>query len=80
VGYCGVNTCRPDPELIDAYLQNGIPVGIKDLIQEFGTIFQEPSSLPPSRQYDHSISFLPNAIPVNCRLYRYSPEQKDEIE
>jgi hypothetical protein len=36
--------------------------------------------LPPSRTYDHSIAILPNALPVNCRPYRYSPEQKDEIE
>jgi hypothetical protein len=26
------------------------------------------------------IPLLPNATPVNCRPYRYSPTQKDEIE
>jgi hypothetical protein len=66
--------------LDDQYLVNGIPAQIKDLIQEFDAIFQTLSSLPPSRQYDHSISPLPNYAPVNCRPYVYSLEQKDEIE
>jgi hypothetical protein len=70
---------QPSP-FIEDYLLNGIPLEIKDLIQVFGTIFQEPSTLPPSRLYDHSITLLPNAAPVNCRPYRYSSEQKDEIE
>jgi hypothetical protein len=46
----------------------------------YESIFEEPKDLPPSRQYDHSISLLPNTAPLNCRPYRYSPEQKDEIE
>jgi hypothetical protein len=58
----------------------GIPDQIKALILEYNPIFQEPSSLPPSRQYDLSIALLPNSSPVNTRSYRYSPDQKDEIE
>jgi hypothetical protein len=38
------------------------------------------TTLPPSMQYDHSITLLPNAILVNYRPYRYSPEQKYDIE
>jgi hypothetical protein len=66
--------------LVANYLQHGIPSEIKDPIHEYGTIFQETTTLSPSRLYYHSITLLPNAIPVNCRYYRYSPEQKDEIE
>jgi hypothetical protein len=66
--------------LLDDYLLKGIPSTIKDLIQEFGHIFQTPAALPPQRLYDHSISLLPNSAPVNSRPYRYSPKQKDEIE
>ena len=29
---------------------------------------------------DHEIHLIPRAVPVNCRPYRYSPLQKDEIE
>jgi hypothetical protein len=66
--------------LVDDYLLAGIPDQIKQLIHKYGNIFQEPTALPPSRLYDHSITLLPNSAPVNSRLYRYSPEQKDEIE
>jgi hypothetical protein len=66
--------------LLDSYLINGVPAQIKDLIHQYGQIFQEPTTLSPSKQYDHSISLLPNYAPVNSRPYRYSAEQKNEIE
>jgi hypothetical protein len=43
-------------------------------------VFRTPDALPPSRDYDHSITLLPGAAPVNCIPYRYSPLQKDKIE
>jgi hypothetical protein len=42
--------------LLDSYIHNGI-------ILIYGSIFEETKDLPPSRQYDHSISLLPNAAP-----------------
>jgi hypothetical protein len=75
-----IETGEKSPTLIDTYLQEGIPAQVKELIHEFGSVFQVPSTLPPSRDYDHAITLLPNSAPVNCRPYRYSPEQKDEIE
>jgi hypothetical protein len=66
--------------MTDQYLLNGIPTQIKDLIADFGNIFQTPSSLPPSRLYDNAISLLPNSAPINTRPYMYSPEQKTKIE
>jgi hypothetical protein len=50
------------------------------LIQDFDSLLQFATNLPPSRQYDHSITLMPNAAPVNCRPYMSSPEQKDEID
>ncbi|GKE84063.1 retrotransposon-related protein [Tanacetum coccineum] len=38
-----------------------------------------PTSLPPERAYDHKI-VLEEAVPVNVRLYRHPPTQKDAIE
>jgi hypothetical protein len=58
----------------------GIPVAIQQLLSEYADIFQEPTELPPQRELDHAIHLLPDAAPVNCRPYRYSPLQKDEIE
>jgi hypothetical protein len=48
---------------------------IKELIQKFDHLFQEPEPtvLPPSRQCDHQISLVPGATLVNVRAYRYSP-------
>jgi hypothetical protein len=49
------------------------------VIQEFETLFQLPNELPPSRAFDHAI-YLVHTTPINYRPYRYSPQQKDEIE
>jgi hypothetical protein len=64
-----------DSSLTDAYLHAGIPPKVKDIIHEYGSLFQEPTTLPRSRIYDHAITSLPNAISVNCRPYRHSLEQ-----
>ncbi|XP_061341120.1 uncharacterized protein LOC133287507 [Gastrolobium bilobum] len=50
------------------------------LINEFDTLFQEPTELPPHRQLDHQIHLQPNSAPVNVRPYRYPHFQKGEIE
>ncbi|XP_073358167.1 uncharacterized protein [Aegilops tauschii subsp. strangulata] len=57
-----------------------IPPTIQRILTEFSDIFEEPTQLPPHRQYDHAINLEPGAAPVSCRPYRYSPLQKDEIE
>jgi hypothetical protein len=43
-------------------------------------LFATPESLPAHRVFVHAISPLPEFVPVNSRPYRYSPEQKNEIE
>ena len=43
-------------------------------------MFATPTTLPPHRVYDHAITLEYSVSPVNCRPYRYSPFQKDEIE
>jgi hypothetical protein len=58
----------------------GFPHQIQSLLDDFEDLFQEPTSLPPQRPFDHHIQLLPGAPPVNIRPYKYSPAQKDEIE
>jgi hypothetical protein len=53
---------------------------VEDLLEQFSGVFKVPNSLPPYRDCDHVISLLPGSALVNCRPYRYSPLQKDEIE
>lgn len=71
---------RDNTTMQEYYMLQGIPQEIQDVLSDFGDLFQKPTELPPSRVYDHSISLLPNTVPVNCRPYRYSPDQKTEIE
>ncbi|KAD5961527.1 hypothetical protein E3N88_13000 [Mikania micrantha] len=49
------------------------------LLNDFTSIFQIPSSLPPSRSYDHQI-ILSTSDPIAVRPYRYPHIQKNEIE
>jgi hypothetical protein len=64
----------------ELYMEQGIPSSIHEVILEFNGLFQTPTELPPSRVFDHTISLFPDSVPVNCRPYRYAPQQKDEIE
>jgi len=57
-----------------------LPSEIATLLQEYADVFAKPTTLPPSRVYDHTIPLLPNTTPVNSRPYRYSPLHKTEIE
>ncbi|KAJ4813235.1 polyprotein [Rhynchospora pubera] len=53
---------------------------IKLLLDSFEDVFQEPSTLPPTRSIDHQIPLLPDSKPINLRPYRFSHYQKLEIE
>ncbi|GJV60973.1 ATP-dependent DNA helicase PIF1-like protein [Tanacetum coccineum] len=53
---------------------------IEQLLEEFETIFQVPSTLPPHWCIDHRIQLFPNTKPVNVRPYRYPHYQKGEME
>ncbi|KAM0905424.1 hypothetical protein ACQ4PT_017397 [Festuca glaucescens] len=57
-----------------------VPAEVQQLLEEYSDIFKEPTTLPPHREFDHTIPLDPAAKPVNSRPYRYSPLQKDEIE
>jgi len=61
-------------------LPASVPSCVQTIIQQYSHLFQEPSSLPPSRDFDHSIPLVPGAQPVNVRPYKYAPHQKTEIE
>ena len=60
--------------------ESSVPPSVTQLLHEYAEVFQTPSTLPPQRQFDHSIPLLHGVSPVNSRPYRYSPAQKDEIE
>lgn len=53
---------------------------VQQVLDEFQEVFEEPRELPPPRVQDHKIPLQPNTTPVNVRPYRYSYDQKEEIE
>ncbi|KAF5466832.1 hypothetical protein F2P56_016722, partial [Juglans regia] len=57
-----------------------IPKLIQHLLDLYPDIFALPSSLPPTRSQDHSITLLPGTQPISVRPYRYPYFQNDEIE
>lgn len=57
-----------------------MPEDVHQLIQQHSHLFREPTSLPPQRNFDHTILLIEGVKPVNVKPYRYSPTQKDEIE
>jgi hypothetical protein len=65
------NTSLPNPM---------IPSRIQSLLQPFQDLFEEPTTLPPSRSCNQNIPLIPGAQPINIRPYRFSPSMKDEIE
>lgn len=62
------------------HVDTAIAEPVKGVLTSFADVFAEPSTLPPSRSYDHAIALKPDAAPFNMRPYRYSPEHKTEIE
>jgi hypothetical protein len=69
-----------DASAQEKYLIRGIPKEVQEVIHDNYDLFAVPTSLPPNRVFDHDISLYPESLPVNCKPYRYSPQQKDEIE
>ncbi|KAA8542122.1 hypothetical protein F0562_023274 [Nyssa sinensis] len=49
--------------------QEKIHPSMQELLREFADLFVEPSSLPPTREVEHSISLKEGTEPVNVRPY-----------
>jgi hypothetical protein len=61
-------------------IQEEICAPIRELIEEFPQVFEEPEGLPPKRNHEHQI-LLKQGVPPHCqRPYRYPHYQKTEIE
>ena len=68
---CPVQSSSEDTEL---------PAEIAQVLQQYTQCFDTPTKLPPHRPFDHKITLMSGVQPVNVKPYRYSPQQKDEIE
>jgi hypothetical protein len=59
---------------------NEVPSEVTQVVQQYKHLFQDPKELPLSRTEDHQIPLIPGAQLVNIRPYKYTPQQKTEIE
>jgi hypothetical protein len=57
-----------------------IPQVVAKVLLDFENCFGEQQELPPHRDFDHHIHLHLGVKPVSVRPYRYTPQQKDEIE
>ncbi|KAE8690133.1 Boron transporter 4 [Hibiscus syriacus] len=53
---------------------------LEPLLQEFDSIFNEPTGLPPIKVHDHPITLIPSPLPVNLQPYHFTHHQKNEVE
>jgi hypothetical protein len=67
-------------DLVEDSNSSALAPEIQQLLDKFAPVFQQPSALPPSRPDDHKIPLIHGAQPIKARPYRYSPQQKIEIE
>jgi hypothetical protein len=65
---------------VDTINGGEVPDIIKQLLAKYQHLFVKPHGLPPKRSVDHAIELIPGALPFRLRPYRYTPQQKDEIE
>ena len=57
-----------------------LPPEVEELLDQYKVVFSEPQELSKHKPWDHPIPLLAGAKPVNIRPYKYTPEQKTEIE
>lgn len=82
-GSFGVVLCLIAPDdavAIKADLSHSQEAELDVLLSQFEAIFQLPTTLLPSRSYDHKIPLLGGSKPPSARPYLYNPMQKSEIE
>lgn len=76
-GYLCMLTAIPESQ------SEGIPEELnpklQHVVEQYNSIFAEPTGLPPSRPQDHRIPLLQGSEPVNQRGYRVPFIQKAEI-
>ena len=60
--------------------EHSLPSEMQELLKSYEKVFNMPPRLPPSRQYEHSITLKKGTNPMSMRPYRYPQFQKDEIK
>jgi hypothetical protein len=67
--------------MFEANDQTDLPIEIEQILTEFPDVVPEdvPHGLPPMRDIQHAIDFIPGAVIPNRPAYRMSPQEHAEI-
>nr|GEU72028.1 Ty3/gypsy retrotransposon protein [Tanacetum cinerariifolium] len=60
--------------------QSNLQSELQQLLDSFDDVFDNPTHLPPKKILDHSIALKEGSNPINLRVCRYGPVQKNAIE
>ncbi|KAL4325963.1 hypothetical protein GQ457_11G022560 [Hibiscus cannabinus] len=52
-------------------IESAVHPKVQQILQKYETVFQEPTSMPPTREHDHAIILKEGTQPVNLRPYRF---------
>ncbi|GKC72762.1 transposon ty3-I gag-pol polyprotein [Tanacetum coccineum] len=66
--------------MIEATESQQVPNQITELLQQYVDVFTIPTTLPPTRPFDHINPLKEGTFPINSRPYRHLTTQKDAIE
>jgi hypothetical protein len=56
--------------------RDAVPGDIQTILHDFQQVLEEPTTLPPTREFDHCITLKDGMGPINVRPYRYAHFQK----
>lgn len=65
---------------VEATSGSAVPQSILAVLEEFTSVFQEPTELPPVRGFEHAIRLVEGARTIAVRPYRYPQAHMEAIE
>ncbi|GKB17144.1 retrotransposon-related protein [Tanacetum coccineum] len=75
-----MSVCVYPATLLKLEVNDSVPEEIVKVLQDYESVFEVPTGLPPRRSHDHTIPLIPNTPPISIRPYKHPPNQKDAVE
>lgn len=72
---------KKEVSVLHGHESDNMPMTVQQILQKYASLFGDPRGLPPTRAiHDHHIPLVEGSKAVNQRPYRYSIQQKNEID
>ncbi|GKD79059.1 reverse transcriptase [Tanacetum coccineum] len=75
-----MSVCVYPATLLKLEVNDSVPEEIVKVLQDYESVFEISTGLPPKRSHDQSIPLIPNTPPISIRPYRHPPNKKDAVE